>query len=58
MKKINKIDNQIFSKVLISQTSTLVYDFINNNKKFNIISLDYRPNLISSKLKKISEITL
>ena len=58
MKKINKIDNQIFSKVLISQTSTLVYDFIKNNKKFNIISLDYRPNLTSSKLKKISEITL
>tara|TARA_E500000178_G_scaffold12714_1_gene12239 strand:- start:9586 stop:11124 length:1539 start_codon:yes stop_codon:yes gene_type:complete len=58
MRKIEKVNNQTFSKVLISQTSTLVYDFIKIKKKFNTISLDYRPNLTSSKLKKSYEITL
>ena len=55
---IEKIDNQKFSKILISQTSTLVYNFIKFNKKFNTISLDFRPSLTSSKLKKKYEIIL
>lgn len=51
LKKITKLNNQSFSKILISQTSTLVYDFIKFKQKFNTISCDYRPNLTSSKLK-------
>ena len=58
MKKIEKINNQSFSKVLISQTSTLVYDFIKFNKKFNTISCDYRPSLTSTKFKKKYELML
>ena len=58
MRKVEKINNIFFSKVLISQTSTLIYDFIENNKNFYSISVDYRPSLTSSKLKKIHETTL
>ena len=54
MRKVEKINN-IFSKVLISQTSTLIYDFIKSNKNFYSISLDYRPSLTSSNLKKFTK---
>ena len=55
---IDKIKNQSFSKILISQTSTLVYDFINSNKKFNTIACDYRPSLTSSRFGKKYELVL
>ncbi len=55
IKKIEKTKNQLFSSILISQTSTLVYDFIESKKKFNTIACDYRPSLISSKFKKTYE---
>lgn len=58
IKIINKIKNQSFSKVLISQTSTLVYDFINSNKKFSTIAYDYRPSLTTSRFKKKYELLL
>jgi len=58
MRKVEKINGKTFSKVLISQTSTLIYDFIKTNQKFNSISYDFRPSLTSSKLKKRYEITL
>ena len=58
MKKIEKVNENFFSSVLISQTSSLVYDFINFNKKFNTIACDYRPSLTSSKFGKKYELVL
>ena len=47
LKKISNIENHIFSEVYISQTSTLVYDFINEKKKFKLINLNFKMNLLS-----------
>ena len=58
MKKIEKTDNQLFTSILISQTSTLVYDFIKSKTKFVTIAYDYRPSLISTKFKKKYELVL
>ncbi len=58
MKKIEKVNENFFSSVLISQTSSLVYDFINFNKKFNTIACDYRPSLTSSKFGRKYELVL
>ena len=52
IKKIDKLKNQSFSKVLISQTSTLVYNFMNSKKQFYTLACDYRPSLTSSKIGK------
>ena len=51
LKIITKIKNKSFSNVLISATSTLVYDFMNSKKNFMIYNIDYKQNLISKKLK-------
>tara|TARA_Y100001958_G_C21247967_1_gene580035 strand:- start:43 stop:1617 length:1575 start_codon:yes stop_codon:yes gene_type:complete len=51
LKKIESIKNKKFSNLLISPTSTLVYDFLSLKKKFMVFTLDSRQNLISSKLK-------
>ena len=50
LKIISSIKNKKFSNVLISPTSTLVYDFINLKKNFMIYNIDYKLNLISSNL--------
>ena len=42
----------MFSDVLISSTSTLVYDFLNMKKRFMVYNFDNKQNLISSNLKK------
>ncbi len=59
LKKIENFQNYRFSDVIISQTSSLVYDFLNTKKKFSVIDFDYRRNLVSTKLKnKINFIKL
>ncbi len=48
-KKIKKIDsffNKNFSKIIISQTSSIIYDFLTRKKKFSLIELDYKQNII------------
>ena len=50
MKNYNKIT---FSKIIISQTSSLIYDFLRKNKNFSVLKLDYKRNLLSSRLKNI-----
>ena len=52
LKVIKTIKNKKFSDVLISSTSTLVYDFLNMKKKFMVYNFDNKQNLISSNLKK------
>jgi len=42
---INKIDVSKRYKVFLSPTTTLIYDFIENKIKFNIIKYDYKINL-------------
>ena len=51
LKIINTIKNMKFSNVLISPTSTLVYDFMNSKKSFMVYNIDYKKSLISDKLK-------
>lgn len=50
LKMISSIKNIKFSNVLISPTSTLVYDFVNLKKNFMVYIVDYKQNLISSSL--------
>ena len=52
LKVIKTIKNKMFSNVLISSTSTLVYDFLNMKKRFMVYNFDNKQNLISSNLKK------
>ena len=52
LKIIKSIKGKKFSNVLISPTSTLVYDFINLKKDFMVYNIDHKQNLISTKLKK------
>ena len=49
LKKVLNIDNHRFRDVYISQTSTLVYDFINQKKKFKLINLNFKMNLLGRK---------
>ena len=50
LKIIKSIKNKKFSNVLISATSTLVYDFMNSKKSFMVYNIDYKQDLISTKL--------
>ena len=52
IKIITTIKNKKFANVLISATSTLVYDFIESKKNFMVYDIDYKHNLISDRLKK------
>ena len=58
LKKINIIKKNFYSNVMVSQTSTLVYDFLKSKKNFKLICCDYRPNLASSKINKKLEFLL
>ena len=49
IKIIDKIKLVVFESFNFSN-STLVYDFMNSNKKFNTIACDYRPSLIHQDL--------
>ena len=50
LKIISSIKNKKFASVLISPTSTLVYDFLNLKKRFMVYNIDNKLNLISSNL--------
>ncbi|MDA9604797.1 hypothetical protein N9S39_03710 [Candidatus Pelagibacter sp.] len=50
LKIIKSIRNKKFSTVLISATSTLVYDFMNSKKNFMVYNIDNKQDLISTKL--------
>ena len=52
IKKIEDLKGYSFADVIISQTSSLVYDFLISKKKFSVIDFDYRRNLVSTNLKK------
>ncbi len=56
-KNVNKIKShklKNFSKIIISQTSSLIYDFLKMKKKFFVLDIDYKSDLLSSRiLKKI-----
>lgn len=38
-----------FSKIIISQTSSLIYDFLKMKKKFFVLDIDYKSNLLNRK---------
>ena len=50
IKKLENFKAKDFSDVIISQTSSLIYDFLISKKKFSVIDFDYRLNLVSTKL--------
>ena len=58
IKIIKNINRYSFSSMLISQTSTLIYDCLINKIKFSFISYDFRPNIVSSKISKKYEFYL
>ena len=51
IRKIVSLKKKLFSNVIISQTSSLPYDFLESNRHFSVVDFDYRQNLISSYLK-------
>ncbi len=50
IKKIINFKNKFFSDVIISQDSSLHFDFLNLKRKFSVIDFDYKQNYISSHL--------
>ncbi len=47
-----------FSRIIISQTSSLVYDFLKMKKKFFVVDIDYKSNLLNNRiLKKIDSLS-
>ena len=49
---LHSIKNISFTKVFVSPTSTLLFDFINLKKKINILNIDYFFNITPSYYKK------
>jgi len=41
-----------FSKIIISQTSSLIYDFLKMKKKFFVLNIDYKSDLLNKKILK------
>ena len=41
-----------FSKIVISQTSSLIYDFLKMKKKFFVLDIDYKSDLLNKKILK------
>ena len=54
--QIKNHKNNYFSDVVISQTSSLVYDFLKINKKFSVVNIDYRSNLLNKKILKKTKV--
>jgi len=50
IKKISNLKNKIFRKVIISQNSSLPFDFLNSKRTFSVIDFDYKQNYISTYL--------
>ena len=53
IKKIKNLEKQIFSNVIISQNSSLPFEFLISNRNFSVIDFDYKQNYISTYLNKI-----
>jgi hypothetical protein len=47
IKKINNFKNKTFAKVIISQKSSLSFDFLTLDRTFSVIDFDYKQNCIS-----------
>jgi len=52
IKKINNFKKKKFSKVIVSQTSSLSFDFLSLKRNFSVIDFDYKQNYISTYLNK------
>lgn len=50
--KINDFFNKKFSNIIISQTSSIIHDFLTVGKKFSIIDLDYKQNILPDQLSR------
>jgi hypothetical protein len=50
IKIIHKLKNLDFCMIVISQTSSLIYDFLKMKKKFFVIDVDYKNNLLNKKI--------
>lgn len=57
IKKITSFEKKFFSNIIVSQTSSLPYDFLGSNRHFSVVDFDYKQNLISSYLKRNNKIT-
>ncbi len=52
VKNVNMITShkiKDFSKIIISQTSSLIYDFLKMKKRFFVLDIDYKSNLLNRK---------
>lgn len=56
IQKIVKFEKYNFSEVIVSQTSSLHYEFLNSNRNFSIVDFDYKQNHVSSFLNKNKKI--
>jgi len=59
-KKIKKIDNfhnKYFSKVIVSQNSSLPFEFLSLKRNFSVVDFDYKQNYISTYLNKNKNIS-
>ena len=52
IKVINNINNIKFGGIILSQTSTLVYDMINVNLRFKLLKMNNKINLLTDKIQK------
>jgi hypothetical protein len=50
IKIIDKFINLDFCMIVISQTSSLVYDFLKMKKNFSVVDIDYKTNLLNNKI--------
>ena len=52
IKKIDNFEKKTFSKVIISQSSSLTFEFLSLKRNFSVIDFDYKQNYISTYLNK------
>tara|TARA_Y200000002_G_scaffold378661_1_gene386481 strand:- start:1217 stop:2791 length:1575 start_codon:yes stop_codon:yes gene_type:complete len=58
IKKIISFKNINFSNIIISQASSLPYDFLNLNRNFSVVDFDYKQNYISNLLNRNKRIKI
>ena len=52
IKKIDNFEKKTFSKIIVSQNSSLPFDFLSLKRNFTVIDFDYKQNYISTYLNK------
>ena len=52
LKTVNNMNAINYSDIIISQTSSLIYYFLKMKKKFFVIDIDYKNDLINTKIRK------